>query len=545
MKLPLNIITMLLVMLSCCRVLAQDTMAKPEDDIEMAPVVVDGSPLFRVRGMSIYPADKRAADVARAIRRVAADRSLDPDTVFSTNLGSRVEVFCDTHQIFTAVESEARQENLTLENYALVVQQRIIAAIERYRQEREPAVLRARSVKAAGMVIVALILFFAWMRLIRAFNRYFESRISNRLKDIQLQSFQIIRRQHIWRALQFLLSLAEWLGVALLVYVLVFEVLDLFPWTRAFSHSLLQHFMAPLRVMAVGILKELPNLIFLALLVLVVRFIIGLVRGVFQSIKSRQISFVNFDPEWAIPTYRLVRLMIIVFALIVAYPYIPGSSSEAFKACSVFLGLLFSLGASSLVGNVIAGYSVSYRRAFRVGDMIKAGDYVGEVRELRLMATCLRTLKNEEVVIPNSKLIGEEVLNYSSLSSVKGLVLHTRVGIGYEVPWRKVEAMLLEAARMTEGLGSDGAFVLIKELGDFAVFYELNIPCSEPCRMQAYYTELHKNILDAFNKYGVQIMTPAYEGDTSEPKIVPKERWYEVPAIPPSPVPQRLPGEGE
>lgn len=534
--------TLLLMLISacCCRVVAQDAPARTEVDFEMAPVVVDGVPLFRVRGMSLYSAEKRAASVAQAIRQAAEDPAIQPGMVSLTNEGSRIEVFCGAHRIFAAVVSEAREEQLALENYALFARQQIMDAIKRYRHEREPAVLRERALKAVGMGVVALLLLLLWIRTVRAFNRFFDSRVSNLVKDIQLQSYQIVRRQHIWRFLQFLLSFAQWLGIALLLYVLVFEILDLFPWTRALSHSLLQHLVAPLRRMAEGMLSELPNLFFLTVLVLVVRFVLRLVKGAFQNIESRQIHFANFEPDWAMPTYRLVRLLIIVFALIMAYPYIPGSSSEAFKACSVFFGLLFSLGASSLVGNIIAGYSVTYRRAFRVGDLIKAGDHVGEVHEIRLMATRLRTLKNEEVVIPNSKLIGEEVLNYSALSARHGLILHTCVGIGYEVSWRKVEAMLLESARMTTGLDAGGAFVRIRQLGDFAVVYELNVPCSEPRRMQAFYTELHKNILDAFNKYKVQIMTPAYEGDPDQPKIVPAERWHEAPAVPPAPpVPPR------
>jgi small-conductance mechanosensitive channel len=195
------------------------------------------------------------------------------------------------------------------------------------------------------------------------------------------------------------------------------------------------------------------------------------------------------------------------------------------------MGIIFSLGSSSLIGNFIAGYSMTYRRAFRVGDRVKIGDKIGDVERMRLLVTHLRTPKNEEVVVPNSTIITSEVVNYSSLARDRGLILHTTVGIGYETPWRQVEAMLLQAATRTAGLRPEPApFVMQKELGDFCVTYEINVFCDTPQQMEARYTELHRNILDIFNEYGVQIMTPAYESDPEQPKLVPKEQWYAAPA---------------
>jgi small-conductance mechanosensitive channel len=535
MKRMFTMLMMQLTLLPGFIVMADEILPKAEDDIVMAPVVVDGTPLFRVRGMSTYPAEKRAAEAARAISKAAADPTVDPDKVILTPQADRVQISCGKHSLIYLIKSEAQQEQFTLENYSLVVQKQIMDAIVRYRHEREPAALWVKIFKATGMIVVALFLFLLWYRFSMATKRFLDNRISSLVKDIQIQKLQIVRRQHLWRAIQILFGLFEWLGIAIMLYVLVFEVLDLFPWTREISQSLLKHFAFPLRGLTLGILRQLPNLIFLLVLLLVVRFVMGLLRAGFQSIASRQMHFAGFEPEWAMATYRLIRLLVVVFTLVVAYPYIPGSSTEAFKACSVFLGILFSIGSSSLIANVMAGYSVTYRRAFRVGDMIKTGEHIGEVLEIRLMATRVRTLKHEEVIIPNSKLIGEEVLNYSSLGSLQRLILHTRVGIGYEVSWRKVEAILLEAASISQGVCPDGAFVLIKELGDFAVSYELNVPCVDPRRMAFLYTELHKNILDAFNKYGVQIMTPAYEADTPAPKIVTPDRWYVPPATPPAP----------
>jgi small-conductance mechanosensitive channel len=201
---------------------------------------------------------------------------------------------------------------------------------------------------------------------------------------------------------------------------------------------------------------------------------------------------------------------------------------------SLFIGIVFSLGSSSAVSNIIAGYMMTYRRAFRVGDRIRIGAAEGDVMEMRLQVTHLRSIKNEEIIVPNSQILAGEVLNYSSLSRQHGLILHTKVGIGYKTPWRQVEAMLLAAADRTPGLSREPrAFVLVKELGDFAVNYELNAYCGDAHLMNRLYAELHRQILDVFNEYGVQIMTPAYEGDPDEPKVVRPADWYAAPATAP------------
>jgi small-conductance mechanosensitive channel len=206
---------------------------------------------------------------------------------------------------------------------------------------------------------------------------------------------------------------------------------------------------------------------------------------------------------------------------------------------SIFIGVIFSLGSSSFIANLIAGYSMTYRRAFRVGDRIRVGDVTGDVTESGLMVTRLRTVKNEEVVVPNSAILNNHIVNYSAYARTGGLILHTTVGIGYETPWRQIEAMLLMAAERTPGLLKEPPpFVLQKGLGDFCITYEINAHCSEPLAMARIYAELHRNILDVFNEYGVQIMTPAYEGDPEQPKVVPKEQWFASPANPPDVAPR-------
>jgi small-conductance mechanosensitive channel len=316
-----------------------------------------------------------------------------------------------------------------------------------------------------------------------------------------------------------------------IVIVYVGFVLAQLPWTRGVSRDLTGFALRPLQVIGAGIVAQIPSLVFLAVLFFVVRLALRVIRLFFDAVEHDRVKLANFDAEWAQPTYKIVRIVVVAFGLIVAYPYIPGSGSAAFQGVSLFIGIVFSLGSSAAISNIIAGYMLTYRRAFKMGDRIKVGDAVGDVIEMRLQVTHLRSVKNEEIIIPNSQIMSGEVLNYSSLARAQGLILHTQVGIGYETPWRQVEAMLLLAAERTPGLsGEPRPFVLEKALGDFAVVYELNVYCSNVQAMARLYAELHRSILDVFNEYGVQIMTPAYEGDPAEPKVVAPKDWYTTPA---------------
>ena len=322
--------------------------------------------------------------------------------------------------------------------------------------------------------------------------------------------------------------------LAIVLYFYLNTLLGLYPWTRPAALILFDLVLNPIESLWRGFLRSLPDLVFLAVLFLVVRYILRLTRTFFKGVETGRIKLQNFDQEWASPTYRLVRLLIIAFSLVVAYPYIPGSDSGAFKGISLFLGVIFSLGSSSFIANIMAGVAMTYRGAFKVGDRVRIGDVMGEVREIKNMTTRIKTVKNESVVIPNSNILSTNVTNYSHLAKDSGLIIHTMVGIGYDTPWRQVEAMLLLAAERTPGLQKVPApFVLQQEMGDYAVNYEINGFCKDVSRMRSIKSDLHRNIQDVFNEYGVQIMSPAYENDPETPKIVPPDQWYSAPAAKP------------
>ena len=268
---------------------------------------------------------------------------------------------------------------------------------------------------------------------------------------MEAQSHQLVQARQLSNALFGILKGLYLSSLLVLGYLYLHFVLFLYPWTRPLAARLLAILLSPLQTMGMGLIDSLPGIVFVAVVVIVTRYVLRLTRLYFDSVDRGTVTLARFDREWALPTYRIARLIIIAFAAVVAYPYIPGSNSEAFKGVSIFLGLMVSLGSSSVIGNMMAGYTMIYRRAFKVGDRISVDNVIGDVTERRLMVTHLRTIKNEEIVVPNSTIINSNIMNYSTLARSRGLILHTTVGIGYETPWRQVEAMLLSRRRAHSG----------------------------------------------------------------------------------------------
>jgi small-conductance mechanosensitive channel len=506
--------------------------AQPEEEVATAPVELDGTVLLRVRGVSSLPAAERARLIQERLTEIAADETVTAESVTVVDDENVSRIMAGDRLLLGVTDADASIEQVSRPVLAAAHARGLREAIAAYRAARSPSALRRNALNALGgtVALIAAVLAVFWAR--RRLDRLLTNRLRTRIHTVGIQQFEVMRAERIWAALSGALNALRTISLLALGLVYIGFVLAQFPRTRGLSRGMVAFALAPLEVIASGIVAHIPSLIFLVVLFFVFRLALRIIRLFFDAIERRTVTLANFDPDWAQPTYKIVRVLVVAFGLIVAYPYIPGSESAAFRGVSLFIGIVFSLGSSSAIANIIAGYMMTYRRAFKVGDRVKVGDAFGEVIEMRLQVTHLRSPKNEEIVIPNSQILGSEVINYSSLARTHGLILHTEVGIGYETPWRQVEAMLILAAQRTSGLSMEPPpFVLHKKLGDFAVTYELNVYCSNVPAMMRLYTDLHRNILDVFNEYGVQIMTPAYEGDPEQPKVVRPKDWYTAPAL--------------
>ena len=320
------------------------------------------------------------------------------------------------------------------------------------------------------------------------------------------------------------------LGVVL-GYVWLAYVLRRFPWTRPWGEGLDEFLLSTARAFAGGAIRMVPDLLVVVGIALLTRFFVRLSRLFFDAIDAGRFKVSPALAETTKPTRRIVEAVLWVFALIMAYPYLPGSGTAAFQGVSVVLGIMVSLGSTTIVGQVTSGFMLLYARVFKVGDFVRIGDAEGTVEAQGLFATKITTPWNDELTIPNAVVASAMLRNYSRAKSPHGPLLATRVTIGYDTAWRQVEGLLLAAADRTPGLKRDPApFVRHWSLADFYVEYELNAHIERPGERIEVLTALHAAIQDSFNEHGVQIMSPHYLGDPQAPKVVPPGQWSPPPA---------------
>ncbi len=511
--------------------------AKAQEDKSAAyPVTLNGRTIFFIKGeVAGYSAKERAKAISDRVEAVAEDYAIPTDSISTSDYKGPITLIqAQDRPLVTVLDEDAKAEKLSRQQLAREYTQKLRSAIEQYRKEysRKRVLLSCIYLLIATLVLIALL--YVLKRIYRICDAKIQAWADAKKVSIHIQSLELVRAERIKAVLVGASKVVRFAVFVILLYTYVHLGLSFFPWTSPFAGQLLGYLLVPLSAMARGTLAQIPNLVILAIIVVITYYAVKLTRLFFREIEKGTISFKGFYPEWGQPTYRIVRTLIIAFAAVIAFPYVPGSESPAFKGVSIFLGVLFSLGSSSAIANILAGYTLTYRRIFKVGDRVKIADFTGDVIDTRLQVVHLRTIKNEEIVVPSSMIVNSHVINYSSLARKQGLILHTSVTIGYDTPWRQVEALLLMAAERTPGLMREPApFILQTSLDDFYVSYELNVYTDDPQRMPWTYADLHRNIQDAFNEYGVQIMSPSYRFDPDRPKIVPKDQWYAAPAKPP------------
>lgn len=508
---------------------ARDPKSTPPADVgllsagERAPVAVDGRVLFRLVGLPSLPAALRAEKVTERILEIAEDATFDPRRIATLESTHETRIVAGDRQVVRVLDADGDAEGVNRWVLAEIYEAAVREAIVSYRAARTPSALAASARQVALTTALFLVAVVLVRGLFRRFGAFLAERFGGRLRALRVGTYEVVRAEKMRAFVQRLVRTAETLVLFVAAFLFIERTLAALPWTRGLSSQLDDWLLAPFGMLARGLVEKLPDLVFLAVVFVLTRYLLRAVHLFFAAVGRGELELRGFDRDWAEPTFKLVRLAIVAVALVVAYPYIPGSSTAAFKGVSILTGVVFSFGSSSAIANLVAGYSLIYRRAFHEGDLVRIGDAEGIVTARRLQATHLTTFKNVEIVVPSSTIVSSEVQNYSALAETRGLLLHTTVGIGYETAWRQVESMLLEAARRTSGLRETPApFVRQLGLGDFAVTYELNVACEDPRAMRDLYSQLHSHILDVFNEQGVQIMTPAYVSDPEIPKVVPK-----------------------
>lgn len=477
-----------------------------------APVVLDGKTLFDIRATAFTATpQERARGINERLAKLVKNRAFRADSIQVIDEHGVSLIVAGKIELLGVFDQDAAAEGTTREALAARRVESIRAAIEAHNVafSFRSLLFSALYTVVATALLLGILYFYHYLfpriySKIRAWS-------GTRIRSIQFQSLELLNAERIvW----FFIGLTRWfriLTTVIIVYSYLLFVLSLFPWTHGIAAAIIGYILDPLRRFAVAIVDFLPDLFFLIVIAFITRYVIKLARFFFNEVERGRVVLPGFYVDWAEPTYKIVRFFILAFALTVAFPFIPGSKSEAFKGVSIFIGILFSLGSTSTISNVMAGLSITYMRAFKVGDRVRIGDTVGDVIDQSLLVTHVRTIKNEDITVPNSMVLNAHIVNYSARAKERGLILHTSITIGYDAPWRTIHELLIEAARKTPCiLVTPVPFVLQTALNDFYVTYELNAYTDDPQQMANTYSALHRHIQDTFNEAGVEIMSPHY-----------------------------------
>ncbi len=484
---------------------------------EVFPVMLDNQELFTIRqGIGSFSAQERAKSITTRIEKIADDDALSPEdlTIKIDPEDKNPSIILGDTVIATITSKDAKLHSVSQEVLAERALAKIKAAIVRYRQERQPDNLLKDAALTVSATLSTVLIFWVIIFISSRVFPQIQRLITSLVPGVVFQNFEIISSRTIGifslRVLQFIRTL---IILTILYFYLTF-VLRLFPWTRKFGDGFLQYFFSALEVISQEIAKYLPNIFIILIIVFITHYLLRAIKPFFTGLERENLVINGFYPDWAKPTYNLLSLLIIALAIVIAFPYLPGFNSPAFQGVSVFLGVLFSLGSTSAIANVVGGIILIYTRSFQLGDKISIGDVIGDVIEKGLLVTRIRTPSNRIITIPNSSLLNTNVINFtvSQREFKQPLILQTTVTLGYDLPWRKVHATLKEAALATKFIVSEPApFVLQTSLDDFYVSYQLNAYTDHPSKMVYIYSELHQNIQDKCNEVGIEIMSPHYK----------------------------------
>lgn len=482
--------------------------------------VVKGYPVTGVQNDTIFyifsktgsfSPKERAVIISGRIKKLYNDNLLKVDSIIPVQSENSVDIVYGDMIIMSVSESDAIWNNQTKADLAVENTRKIKESILNARKENRLWVLILR----IGLVILVLAGIYLLIWLINKGHittGEFIIRNQDRwLRSLTYKDYTFLSVEKELKVLEFILKLIKWFFILVLLYLVLPVIFSIFPFTQGWANVLFKLVWSPFKGVLISIWNFVPNLFSILVIYIVFRYSIRFVKYVFSEIESGSLKISGFHEDWAMPTFGIVRFLLYAFMFVLIFPYLPGSDSNAFKGVSVFLGILFSLGSTSAIANIVAGLVITYMRPFKIGDRIKIGEITGDVIEKNMLVTRLRTVKNEEITIPNSAVLSGNTINFSTISKTDGLIIHTTVTIGYDIPWKDMHQALIEAALRTKMILHDPKpFVLQTSLDDFYVSYQLNAYTRESNKQAGIYSELHQNIQDVCNEKGIEIMSPHY-----------------------------------
>ncbi len=479
---------------------------------------------------------ERAARISAKIANLYNDEFLNTDSILVIKSENAYDIIYGDIIIMSVSENDALWYDKSMPDLANEFKDTILNSIIVAKKENSFAKLLLR----IGLVLLVLVITRLFIWLISKGNARLLYTIETKkeywLKDLSYKDYTFLTKEHELQVVLFLAKILHWFVYAVLLYVSLPILFSIFPFSRDWADALFQLVWSPLKSLIFGVWNYLPNLFSIMVIYFVMRYFIKFVRYIFSEIEENKLKIGGFHADWAMPTFSIVKFLLYAFMFVLIFPLLPGSDSNIFKGVSVFIGILFSLGSSSAIANMVAGLVITYMRPFKIGDRIKIADVTGDVIEKTLLVTRIKTTKNEIITIPNASVLSGNTTNYSIEANEMGLIIHTTVTIGYDVPWKKMHEALINAALRTDAiLKEPKPFVLQTSLEDFYVAYQINAYTREASRQAIIYSNLHQNIQDCCNEAGIEILSPHYraarDGNmiTIPAEYLPKD--YKVPGF--------------
>ena len=476
------------------------------------PVVVEGDTLFYLytkRGG--YTPLQRAEMIDAAIMQLGKRFTLHPDSVYIESSDIVTDLMYGNKVIASFTDQDGLWEGRSREQLATDKRKIVVQKLKGLKEEHSLWQLGKRILYFVLVLAGQYLLFWLTGWLFRKLKVRIQKLKDTRLKPISIQNYELLDTQRQVNLLIFLSNLLRYVIMLLQLLITIPLLFAIFPQTKGLAYQIFSYIWNPIKNILVGIVDYIPNLFAILIICFAVKYLVRLVHYLSREVEAGRLKFGGFYPDWAMPTYHIIRFLLYAFMIAMIYPYLPGAKSGVFQGISVFIGLIVSLGSSTVIGNVIAGLVITYMRPFKLGDRIQLNDTTGNVIEKTPLVTRIKTPKNEVVTIPNSFIMSSHTVNYSASAREYGLIIHSEVTIGYDVPWRQVHQLLIEAALNTPGVIDDPRpFVLETSLSDWYPVYQINAYIREADKLAQIYSDLHQNIQDRFNEAGIEIMSPHY-----------------------------------
>ncbi len=490
------------------------------------PVVVEGDTLFAIyASRGGYSAADRAEMAAIVLTGIANDAKRHNDSIRTLDSEGYTDIMYGTKVLTTVTDHDAMAAGVSREELVKHYIPLLTAEIDKLKDGYNFWQIVKRGVLFVLVIFVQYLLFKLTNYLFRKLRRRIIKFKQQRLKPIVVRDYELLNTRRLGRIMIFFSNVLRYLVLLIQLMFSVPILFAIFPQTEKLAMSIFRYIIEPIKMVVSAIGEYIPNLFIILVIWFCIRYIIKGIHYIANEIENEKLKINGFYPDWAQPTFNIIRFLLYAFMIAMIYPYLPGSKSGVFQGISVFVGLIISLGSSTVIGNIIAGLVITYMRPFKVGDRIKLNDTTGNVIEKTPFVTRLRTPKNEVVTIPNSFIMSSHTVNYSASARQFGLIIHSTVTIGYDVPWRQVHQLLINAARMTEGvIEHPKPFVLETGLDDYYPCYQINAYIKDADRLGDIMSDLHQNIQDVFNEAGVEIMSPHYyAGRDGSASTIPEE----------------------